>query len=201
MVLAGAFVLASALAGAARAEPDFLEPFVAEPDPLARFAGEPKVGELQRAAARVAEVDPARVRSWLKRVNRAAALPALKLRVGRGLTGVSLTHGLDGIDRYAVTATDAWKFEVEADWALDRLVFDRNEIGLGRESQRLAARRESLLAEVARLYYARRRLQVEALGDSTAPSDGPALERRLAIDELTAVLDGLTGGAMSKGGP
>jgi hypothetical protein len=195
-------VIACALASAAQAgEPDFLAQFVAEPDPLARFAGEPKVGAVQRAAAHQAEVEPERVRSWLKRVNKAALLPGLKVRVGRGLTGVQLTHGLDGIDRYAVTATDAWKFEVEADWSLDRLLFDRNEIGLGRESQRLAARREALLTEVARLYYARRRLQVEALADAPGASDGPALERRLAIDELTAVLDGLSGGAMSKGGP
>jgi hypothetical protein len=188
--LACALVLG--LAGLARAD---------ETDPLARFAGEPRVGELQRAAARLAEVEPERVRSWLRRVNKAALLPGIKLRVGRGLTGIQLTHGLDGIDRYAVTATDAWKFEVEADWSLDRLIFDRNEIGLGRESQRLATRRETLLAEIARLYYARRRLQVEALADSPAANDGPALERRLGIDELTAVLDGLTGGAMSKGGP
>ncbi len=191
-----AIVFMSLLVATAQAAEPRRVPDGAAPDPLAAFAREPTVGALQRAAARVAEVEPARVRSWLRRVNRAALLPALKIGVGRGMAGVQLTHGLDGIDRYAITASDTWRFDVEATWQLDRLVFDRNEVGLSRESQRLAARREELLVEVAKLYFARRRLHVEALADRD-PAAADAIERRLQIDELTAVLDGLTGGALT----
>ena len=59
--------------------------------------------------------------------------------------------------------TDDWRFDVEATWQLDRLVFDRNELRASREAQRLAGHREELLTRVAQLYYARRRLQVDAL--------------------------------------
>jgi len=157
---------------------------------------EPTVRALQRAAARRADVEPERVRSWLARVRRAALLPSLRVRVGRGLAGVQLTHGLDGIDRYALTASDSWRFEIETGWQLDRLVFDRNEIGLARESQRIALRREQLEVEVARLYFARKRALLEIARAS--PDDPAAADRRLEVDELTAVLDGLTGGALSE---
>jgi hypothetical protein len=77
------------------------------------------------------------------------------------------------------------------------LVFDPSELRLSRESQRLAMRREELMAEVARLYFARRRMQVDELLDPGAARE-VALDRALAIDELTAVLDGLTGGRLSR---
>jgi hypothetical protein len=169
-------------------------------DPLARFASEPSVATLQRAAAALADVEPERARSWLRRVRKAGLLPGLKVRVGRGMGGVQIVHGLDGIDQYVSTASDTWRFEIEADWALDRLLFDRNELRVSREAQRLAARREQLLNEVAQLYFARRRLQVDALVDPNASAE-VTLDRRLQIEELTAILDGLTGGALSRGRP
>src|SRR5687767_13437146 len=147
----------------------------------AQAAPEPSVRELQRAAARTAEVQPERVRAWLRRVNAAALLPSLRVRVGRGLSAIQLR----GLEAY-VPASDAWSFQIEAGWQLDRLVFDRSELGLSRESQRLSQRREALMIQVARLYFDRQRLMAES------PPD------QLAIDELTAILDGLTGGAMGK---
>ncbi|HEY2747121.1 MAG TPA: hypothetical protein VGL86_21005 [Polyangia bacterium] len=158
---------------------------------LARFSDEPTVRELQRAAARLAEVEPDRVRSWLRRAGKAAILPALRVRVGRGLT--ELTHESDAL---LYSTTDDWNGSIEATWSLDRLVFDRNEVYASREAQRLAGHREELLTRIAQLYYARRRLQVDVLLQPDAPS---ATDRALEIDELTAVLDGLTDNALSKG--
>ncbi len=179
-------LLLCALPAAARSESEI----------LASFRHEPTVRELQRKAARLAEVQPERVRTWLKRVNAAALLPLLRARVGRGLSAIQLR----GLEAY-VPASDAWSFQIEAGWQLDRLVFDRNELGLSRESQRLAARREVLLTQVARIYFDRRRLQVDALLAGGADATAEAIERRLAIDELTAILDGLTGGAMGAASP
>lgn len=158
---------------------------------LERFADEPSVRELQRAAARLAEVQPERVRSWLARANKAALLPTLRLRVGRGST--DLTRDTSG--KLVVTNSDVWRYEAEAAWSLDRLVFDRNELRAGREAQRLAAHREELVTRVAQLYYARRRLQVDALMAPDAPG---AIDRAIEIEELTAVLDGMTDGALSR---
>jgi hypothetical protein len=156
------------------------------------FAGEPSVRELQRAAARLAQVHPELVRSWLRRAGKAAILPTVRVRVGRGLG--ELTRDTVGAQIY--TMTNDWRFEVEATWSLDRLVFDRNELRSSREAQRLGSHREELLTRIAQLYYARRRLQVDAV---VSPDAAGALDRALEIEELTAVLDGLTNNALTKG--
>jgi outer membrane protein TolC len=158
----------------------------------ARFASEPSVRELQQVAARVAEVAPERVRSWLRRASRAALLPELRATVGRGYG--ELTK--DATGQPIFTTSDSWRFEVQATWQLDRLIFDRNELRVSREAQRVGARREELLTRIAQLYFARRRLQLDEALQPDAPGN---LERALEIEELTAVLDGLTDGAMSRG--
>ena len=166
----------------------------AAPSPTARVAQEPSVASLQRAAAALAEVQPDRVRSLLRRARAAGSLPGLKVRVGRGAPAYTLYR-----DGYVPATSEGWHFELEASWSFDRLIFDHNELGLLRETQRLAARRESLLVEVTQLYFDRRRLQLAALAEPGVESE-EAVERQLAIEELTAILDGLTDGALSKGG-
>jgi hypothetical protein len=158
---------------------------------LDRFADEPSVRDLQRAAARLADVHPEIVRSWMRRAGKAALMPSLRVRIGRGLGELTRDSATP-----AYTMTDDWHFEIEATWSLDRLVFDRNELRVSREAQRLAGHREELLTRVAQLYYARRRLQVDAV---LQPDAAGAADRAIEIEELTAVLDGLTDGALTKG--
>lgn len=181
-VLAGATEPAVAVGGAGAAGPGV----------LARFSSEPSVRLVQQEAARFAETQPERARSWLRRAGRAAILPTLRVRVGRGLGALSR----DTASSLVLTTTDDWRFEVEATWSLDRLLFDRNELRADFEAQRTARLREQILTHVAQLYYARRRLQVDAVLSPDAPT---ALDRRLEIEELTAVLDGLSNGALSRG--
>jgi hypothetical protein len=169
----------------------------AEPDVLRAFAGEPGVAELQRAAVRLAGLEPERSQSWTRRARVAAVLPVVRARAGRGV-GVAVTRGLDGLDRLTTADSDSWRFELEASWSLDRLIFNPEEARVGHEVQRVAARREQLLTEIARLYYARRRLQAAERLDPDARPEA-ALDRALAIEELTATLDGLTGGALTRG--
>ena len=165
---------------------------------LRRFSHEPGVAKLQRAASRLASLEPERLRSWMRRARGRRRCRCC----GRGSAGAeaaspSLTAST-GFDRFSTVDSDTWRFEVEATWSLDRLVFDPEEVRVTRESQRVASRREQLLTEVAQLYYARRRLQIDQLLDPSARAD-VALDRALGIDELTAVLDGLTGGALTGG--
>lgn len=158
---------------------------------LDRFACEPRVGTLQRAAARLAEAQPERIRGWLKRARWAALLPTVRGSASRGPLSYAITTS------YASDIADRWRFQVGATWRLDRLVFDRSEITIEREAERMAERRAAIYAEVAKLYFARRRLEVQALTDPPGAATPQAIEHALAIDELTAVLDGLTGGALS----
>src|SRR4051794_8022166 len=77
---------------------------------------EPSVVALQRAAVRLAGLQPERARSLLTRAPRAALLPHVRLRVGRG--GSGYVRGIDGVEQYTSTASDDWHFEVEAAWSL-----------------------------------------------------------------------------------
>jgi hypothetical protein len=155
----------------------------------ARPALEPSVAELQAAAIRLAGVEAERGHSLTRRSRRAGAVPHLRLRFGRG--NIGYLRGLDGVDRYVATNTDEWHVEAEAAWSLDRLVFDHNEGIASREAQRLAVRRQELIHEVTRLYFARERAK---LALARAPDEA---ERALALDELSAELDALTGGALA----
>ncbi len=159
-------------------------------------AKEPSVRELQLAAERLAEAQPERIRSWLKRVNKAALLPSFKVRVGRGLTDMEALRLSSTVSEPTSSISDYWRFDFELGWSLDRLLFDRNELRIGREAQRTALLRQQLMTEVAELYFARRRLQLGLEHDPEANSEARQ-ERELQIAELTAVLDGLTGGMLS----
>ncbi len=64
------------------------------------------------------------------------------------------------------------------------------------ESQDIVKLRDKVLDEVTRLYFDRRRLQVELLL-SPAGDLRTQLENELRLQELTANLDALTGGSFS----
>jgi hypothetical protein len=160
---------------------------------LARFAHEPSVRAVQEAAARWVGADPARLESWRSRVRKAPWLPQLRTRVVRGFEDDLLTNA-SGQTR---VVDDDLTVEVRLHWDLDRLVFDRAELQVSRESALLAELRQDVVAEATRLYFKRRRLQVERILDP--PPEGRArLEFQLRLEELTASLDGLTGGFFSR---
>jgi hypothetical protein len=166
---------------------------------LARFDHEPSIDALCRAAARTARVNPELAASWLRRVGKAAALPQLRLRLERGVGLNTTLAALQTYDQTAIRTGDDWVYEVGLTWRLDRLIFDVDELRAGREARRLAVLRNDIQAQVIRLYFERRRLQVEGELDRS-PSLGAALRRALRIRELGALLDALTGGRLSRAG-
>jgi hypothetical protein len=166
---------------------------------LARFDHEPSVDVLCRAAARTAQVHPELAASWLRRVGKAASLPTLRLRLERGVGQYLWLTALESYDQTKTRSGDDWVYEVGLTWRLDRLIFDVDELRAGREARRLAALRNEIQAQVIRLYFERRRLQVEELLDR-ADDLGAALRRGLRIRELGAMLDVLTGGRLGRGG-
>ncbi len=183
------------------------------PDPgveavLAQFAHEPSVAQVQQQAARHARVDAAEVDGWLAASRTFAALPELRVEY-------RVRDGWDKTFRYLSTSgaqhdPQATLFDVadraqrdqdqtvvvRAAWDLDKLVMSPERIRVLRESQDAARQREKLLAEVTRLYFERRRLQVDLL---LKPRSDLASSTRdaLRLEELTALLDALTGGAFT----
>lgn len=100
-------------------------------------------------------------------------------------------------------------FVIGAVWELSDLIYNPDEIGISKEARSLAELRDDILKEVTQYYFRRRHLQFDMLLDQAPkpenldPEAGrKALEKRIRIkvelEELTAQLDGLTGGWFSK---
>lgn len=164
---------------------------------LATFKGEPSVLDVQQMALDYSKTDPHYVDSWLAASKDAAWLPQLdvtyKYDDGQGddydyptgdahlkATGVDVGN--------AVTA--------KATWHLDELVMSSERIRVINEAQDIVKLRDKVLEEVTRLYFERRRLQVEMLLN---PGDIKAqIKNELRLSELTAQIDAYSGGRFSR---
>ncbi len=165
---------------------------------LDRIAGEPTVESLTVAAVREAELSPERMRSWMRRVRLAPLLPQVSVRLDRGVQyDESWDDGPTG-EKRSVDTDDDTGWRVQATWDLGRLLFEPNEIGVAREGMNLVELRHEVLREIVRLYFERRRLQVEAVLEPDAPAER-AVAREARIREIESAIDAMTGGAMSRG--
>jgi len=178
-----------------------------EPDPppmrrveeaLARLPEEPTLAALERAALRKADADPGSVRWLLAAVHAAAALPVITLSVDRDVgRNESLDRYQDDPDRWGADTDNGIGMSASAEWKLGELVFDPDEVRVYDLLGDRAERREELLTLLVGTYFERRQLMLtELLLPATTPDE--AIARRMRIDELTALIDALTGGLLSR---
>jgi hypothetical protein len=165
---------------------------------------EPTIKQVQNWALRYHDLDPDRV----KGLQRNARLKGLFPEVEAGLdnsVGNSFTNTRDGLfpilpnppenpnpdnfkERVSQT-NDNLTWRVRAVWSLDKLVFNSESL----DAMSLTSLQENLVREVTTLYFARRRLIASML--LSPPSDELELFFEMTrLDELTATVDGLTGG-------
>ena len=79
------------------------------------------------------------------------------------------------------------------EWKFGDLLFNRNELYVAREAFRMAVIRERILQDVTKTYIERRKAQLKSLtNEALTPVE--RAELNLYIEEMNAVLDGLTGG-------
>lgn len=164
---------------------------------LARLDGEPSLAELQRAALRVADADPESVRKWRRAPNLSHVLPRFRATTNYNIErDESLIRYQEKPDRWGATSDHDLRLQFWAQWELSRLVFNPDEVRVHGALANRAQRRENLLATLVGYYYERRRLQLEEIIDP--PSEmADIIELRMRIDELTAMIDALTGGLLS----
>lgn len=177
---------------------------------LQHFAREPDVQAVQTWAGKYAQVRPETVKGWLRASRGFAALPRVqfeyRLRDDFGYdyqyfdpTGAPpvsndvpaaavLTDADQGQDRTVL---------VRATWNLDKLVMSSEQIRVINEAQDVVKLREKILTEVTRLYFERRRLQVDMLLEPRPDVRGQVRDQ-LRLAELTASLDAYTGGRFSE---
>ena len=167
---------------------------------LRRFETEPSIGEIQNAAIRYAEVHPDKIEAWREAAARKAFMPTLSLT-----TDSTQDHNVD-IDRGGTGDPDKFiigpqesqtDWHMGLSWDLGELIWNNDQTSIDTRSRLLVELRDDVLNEVTHLYYERRRLQVEMF---LAPAKELPLEieRQLKLDELTAGVDALTGGYLSR---
>lgn len=198
------------------------EDFKSPEDVLAQFKDEPDVNEVQAMVLDYSKTHPKYLESWMKAAKSSAALPSLTLYYNYKNSfgtdygyytpeeisddvaednsalsedeAASLAFGpfetAQGVDVYHVGA-------VRATWQLNELVMSSEEIRIINEAQDIVKLRDKLLEEATRLYFERRRLQVDLLlgggGDMRKK-----VSDQLRLAELTAQLDAHTGGQFSR---
>lgn len=177
---------------------------------LQQFSGEPTIQQVHAWANEYANTSPTQVQRWLAQSVAFATLPEVTLEyelqndydLGYEYQTADGADPVAGVDVLAV-AQDAdrgqtQQYQVRLQWELDRLIMSSERIRVINEAQDIVKLRDKVLAEATRLYYERRRLQVDRL--LTPKTDLVArVKDELRLMELTANLDALTGGAFSGG--
>lgn len=167
---------------------------------LGRFAGEPSIAQIQQAAVRYAEVHPGKIEEWRKAAARKAFLPTVSFDydLSRDQTVDLDRGGTADPDVYIVGPEEQSRgWSVGVSWDLGELIWNGDQTSIDTRSRLMVELRDDILTQVTHLYYERRRLQVEM---ALAPMrDLPVrLEKEIRLEELTAGIDALTGGYLSK---
>lgn len=164
---------------------------------LAKLKAEPTVRDVQEAALRYFRVNGAQIESMRSRARIKALAPVLEFSGGytrTDLDDVSTNnqYGFNTLEEPWVARISGgvgWNARAKMSINLPQLVFNPEELDVAS----LAGLVEGLLKESTRLFFMRRRLQVDML--LTPPTDrATLLSKNLRIEELTGLIDAMSGG-------
>lgn len=165
---------------------------------LANFTYEPMIAQVQAAAIRYAEVHPDKIKRWRRQAALKALLPSVDVGVDHDRSRDSRIDEGTFPNYQLITSQDRdSSVDVSVTWDLSELIWNPDQTSIDVRSKLMAQLRDDLINEVTRTYFERRRLQVALL--TSPPSDQQALlEKELRLQELTALIDGFTGGYFSQ---
>lgn len=154
-------------------------------------AGEPSIQEIQQAAVRYNDVHPEKIKQWRDKLKYKALFPSLNLDYSKTIFGTAGTNTYDG---KAYVGPRDWS--VGLSWDVSELVWNSHEDDVDTRSRLDTQLRMDVLDEINRVYFERMRLRKELCA---AGADNEELfKRQLRLKELTAMLDGYTGGFFSQ---
>lgn len=161
---------------------------------------EPSAREIHRAVIRFSNLSPGKIKRWHAESRAASLLPNFSfgrdtgrsnnVDIDRGSTNEpdSFILGPEDIDR-------GWDLDVS--WDLGDLIWSSNQTSIDSRDKLTTELRHDFLSEATRLYFERRRTQIETV--FTPPTDETDhYNRMIRLEELTALLDAMTGGYFIK---
>ncbi len=160
-----------------------------------QFSAEPSIAEVHRMAINYANVNPDQIKLWHKESRAKALLPTFSVGLNRSATELfhwdsgsnpdTLLHGRDYLD---------WSTSLS--WNFSDLVWSSDHTTIDSRSKLMSELRTDILDQITRLYFERRRVQVEL---TTRDLDENAyMDKQMRLEELTALIDGFTGGEFSR---
>lgn len=159
---------------------------------------EPAICELQCAAIRYAEVEPNKILNWRRQAALKAFMPEVSVGYDTDTYRTIDAYNYGGKTTYAVGPDDgANGWDVSASWDLGDLIYNDDQTSIDSRSKLMVQLRNDVLDQLNAAYFERKKLQkqLDRLSDKTSDA---YLEREIKIEELTATIDGLTGGYFSR---
>ncbi len=167
---------------------------------IANYAkNEPSINQVHKAAIKYAEVSPEKIKFWRRQASAKAIMPKLSAGVGRDTSdlwhweGGSTTKLYDDI---LVKGKDTLDWDVTLTWDLSELIWNPDQTSIDVRSKLMVQLRDDILDEVTKLYFERIRVKME-IDNLNIEDRKKRCEKELKIQELTAQIDGLTGGYFS----
>lgn len=164
---------------------------------LQEFSHEPSVRDVQIAAIRYYQVHPERIKSLMSGASLKGLVPSVSVGFSSTRNDTSremldYIYYKDHWKEYEDTGANAYGFNVNVGWDLKPLVFNAEVLDVAS----LIGILDGVVREVTTTYYIRRRLQISMLLNPSATL-ADQISDTIRIDELTGLLDALTGGFMS----
>ncbi len=161
---------------------------------------EPSVRKIHKQVIQYSDTSNAKIKRWHAESRLAALLPNLSF--GKDLYRA---NNID-LDRAGTADKDVFiegpadkhrTASADVSWDLGNFLFNTSQTSIDSRAKLMVDLRNDLLAEATRLYYERRRLQVETVQNPAADQKIHA-DRLLRLEELTSLLDALTDGYLSE---
>ena len=158
---------------------------------------EPSCQEVQQAALKYFNISGDQFRALNTRAKAKAFMPVVE--VSGGFTDAQINERTDNyLEQYypwltKAAAGDSWDVRGKLVWDMPKKVFNPEVLDVAS----LAGLMQGVLKESTRLYYMRRRLQVDLI--LSPPADRAThLSKQMRLDELTALIDAMTGSWFSQ---
>ena len=166
-------------------------------DLLSNFITEPSIAQVRDAAIRYADVHPDKIARWRRQAALQALLPNVHVGLDRNRSfNTHVDEGTFPNFQFIRSQDHDTGADVSITWDLGELIWNDDQTSIDVRSKLMVQLRDDILNEVTRTYFERRRLQIALL--SQPPADQKqVLEKELRLQELTAMIDGLTGGYFS----